>query len=234
MNRKFYCIISLTLLLWTGWASGASIHVFVPSNVRPNVLKKKLENACPHITFTVFGRGQDFIQFLQLQAPDIILTLPPLLESSVGYQYFRQGYKNGNTTEPYVLVSKDTAIDITKLSQKSIGVVDLMGRELMTEFIHRTLNQNVKVKRVTKIEDLLPLLLFDAVDAIFVSHNIYLSLTEKSHLRLVAVDANSAIGLTTVATNTTAKTNHAILAACINNFDAQLNAMLGVEKWTTN
>lgn len=209
-----------------------TMHVFVPTDMRTKILQEKLEAACPQITITVFGRGQDFLKQVQISSPDAILTLIPVIENSSGYQSIFLGLKNGASTEPYILVSKDKNMEIKNLSDKSIGVVDLLGRKPMTDFVHQLLQQKVKVKRVTKREDLLPLLTFNAVDAIFVSKSIYASLTEKSQLNLVPTEVNVKVGLTAAATNNNADKDK--LGECIKNFDAQLNATLGVEKWTKN
>jgi len=208
------------------------MYVFVPTDVRTNILKEKIQSACPDLSITVFGRGQDFLKQVKKSTPDAILTLMPVIENSNGYESSFQGIKNGQPEEPYVLVSKDKAIDIKNLKGKSIGVVDLLGRRPMTEFVRQLLQQKVKVKRVTKLEDLLPLLTFNAVDAIFVSQDVYKSLTNKSQLNLVPTEVNVRIGLTAAATTSQAAKDK--FGACIKNFDDELNKTLGVEKWTTN
>ncbi|MEJ2754333.1 MAG: hypothetical protein P8104_00455 [Gammaproteobacteria bacterium] len=226
------CLLSFSTQSFSTSIADATMHVFVPTDVRTNILQKKLESVCPDLSITVFGRGQDFVSQSHKTHPDVILTLMPVIEKSSGYHSYFIGLKNGVTSEPYLLVSKDREINTTDLSNKTIGVLDLLGRKLMTEYVHQLLKQNVKVKRVTKREDLLPLLIFNAANAILVSRSVFGALSEKSQLNLVATEMDVSIGLAALAANDDAVKDK--LDKCIKKFDSHLNTMLGVDQWTKN
>lgn len=233
MKKRVSSLLLIGLLGWSGQAAWSdSLYVFVPTDVRTKILQDKIEAACPGLTVTVFGRGQDFRKQVESSKPDAILTLMPVIEKSTGYQSSFRGMKDGQPVESYYVVSKDTAIGLDALAGKTVGVVDLLGRKPMTEYVHQILNVDVKVKRVTKTEDLLPLLTFGAADAVFVSQSVFESLKEKTELNLVNTEINVKIGLTAAATSGAAAKEK--YNDCIMQFDDELNAMLGVEKWTTN
>jgi hypothetical protein len=226
-------LLAFGLIGICNYVAAETLYVFVPTDVRANVLQEKIEAACPGVSITVFGRSKDFLDQIKGSPPDAILTLLPVIQSGTGFQSSFQGIKNGEPAEPYLLVSKkDKPLDIKSLAGTTIGVIDLLGRKEMTEFVQQILQQAVKVKRVTKQEDLLPLLTFDAADAIFVSRTIYEALKQKSQLDLIETELNVRLGLTSAATTSDSVKQR--FGSCIQKFDAELNATLGVEKWTEN
>ena len=61
-----------------------------------------------------------------------------------------------------------------------IGVVDILGRKKMPNFVSEIVNTKTKVKRVAKPEDLLSLLQFKMVDAILLPKAGYDQLKSKT------------------------------------------------------
>lgn len=207
----------------------ASLYVFVPTEVRANAMQEDIGNVCPNINITVFGRSKDFRQQITESPPDAILTLLPVIERSADYKTILKGARGDATEEDYVIVSVDTPLNIADLNEKRLGVIDLLGRKPMNEFIDQLLQTTVKTKRVTKVEDLLPLLTFKAVDGLFISDSLYQSLKEKSNLNLVATSLNIKVGLVSAALNT--EDSKEKIVSCIEEFSHSLNSVLGVEQW---
>lgn len=209
-----------------------SMYVFVPTEVRANAMQEQITALCPGIEVTVFGRAKDFEERMAASPPQAILSLLPVIERSSSYNTIAKGLRNGATEEGYMLVSVDKAPDLDKLAEMKIGVMDLLGRKSMNEFIAQIFQTGLKqVKRVTKIEDLLPLLTFGSVDAIFVSESFFGQLKQKSNLSLVATRLNVKIGLTSAALTSDAAKDK--FQQCIARFDKNLNEALGVEQWRT-
>lgn len=217
-----YSLFSLTLL-------AQSLYVFVPTEVRANKLQQKIGKYCSGVDVTVFGRAKDFHNKIKTSPPNAILSLLPVIEKNQLFDTAIIGERQGLSSEGYVLVSVDTPLKLTNIANKKIGVVDLFGRKPMIQFIEQLLQVKVKLKRVTKVEDLLPLITFNSVDAIFISNTLFSQLKSKSKLNLVATQLNVQLGLASAAlSNTIIKDN---LKNCLFSFDEQLNSTLGVDQW---
>lgn len=227
LNKRLIVFSACLFAAPLTWAE--SLFVFVPSEVRANIMQENITKFCPGVDTTVFGRAKDFRQQVKTNPPNAILTLLPVIERNNGFNTIMKGTKNGLEEEDYVLVSVGNPIDLGAIKNKKIGVVDLLGRKPMNEFVGQLLQTDVKVKRVTKVEDLLPLLTFGSVDGIFVSESLFTQLKSKSNQNLVATRVNVKVGLVSAALNNDAAKDKVV--SCISRFDAGLNGILGVEKW---
>ncbi len=224
-------MMTMITMLFSLSLAAESLYVFVPTEVRANKLQHKISAYCSGVDVTVFGRAKDFHNKIKAFPPSAILSLLPVIERNQLFDPTIEGLKNGIANEDYVLVSVDHPLSRSNLTNKKIGVVDLLGRKAMTKFIGNLLNAKVKIKRVTKVEDLLPLITFASVDAIFVSKTLFNQLKSKSKLNLVATPFNIKIGLASAAlSNSIAKDK---LNQCLFSFDKQLNTTLGVDQWRT-
>ena len=92
-----------------------------------------------------------------------MLTLPVVLAAQ-GLSPTLHGLAHGSTEERYALVGAGAPPEAAKVA--SVGALDLLGRDGTNHFVHRLVGQQARVERVTKIEDLLPLLQMQRVDAV--------------------------------------------------------------------
>ncbi len=227
---KSLCAIALIALFASNsYAVAQELYVFLPTDVRAKALENELVKSCPKLKITVFGRVKDFIAQVKNDQPAGILTLLPTIEHNAGYSVILQGTKDGEGKEPYIFVSVDKPIDVSKLSELKIGVVDILGRKPMKEFVTSLFGKDVAIKRVTKREDLLSLLSFKSVDAIFVSEELHRDLSKKSQLNLVTTPVDVKIGLASTAFNANTQMNE--IVNCVNGFGSEINALLGVDQW---
>jgi hypothetical protein len=208
-----------------------SLYVFVPTEVRANKLQQKIGSYCSGVDVTVFGRAKDFHNKVKAVPPTAILSLLPVIEHTLLFNAAIMGLRNGVNSEGYVLVSIDKTLGLDSLHNKKIGVVDLLGRKPMRVFIEQLLKTKIKLKRVTKVEDLLPLITFESVDAIFISESTFKQLKLKSKLNLVATPLNINIGLASAALSDAIIKDQ--LKDCLFAFDKKLNSTLGVDQWHT-
>jgi hypothetical protein len=208
-----------------------SLYVFVPTEVRANKLQQKIGSYCSGVDVTVFGRAKDFHKKLKAVPPTAILSLLPVVERTLLFNTTIMGLRNGTNSEGYVLVSIERPLALDNLNNKKIGVVDLLGRKPMGVFIEQLLKTQIKLKRVTKVEDLLPLITFESVDAIFISESMFRQLKSKSKLKLVATELNISIGLASAALSNVIIKDQ--LKECLFAFDKKLNSTLGVDQWHT-
>lgn len=228
MRWKHVFFLGLSALLVMP-VSANNLFVFVPTNVRAKAMQQNISTICPGITVTVFARSKDFRKQVKKSPPDAILSLLPVINRNNPFETVMRGMQKGDSEEEYILVSVDEPLEMSKVNKKKIGVVDLLGRKPMGEFISRLFQADVKIKRVTKPEDLLPLLTFGSVDGIFISERDYINLKKSSKLNLVYTRLNIKVGLVSAALAETGTKQN--IVECLNRFDSELNTTLGVDQW---
>jgi hypothetical protein len=146
------------------------LYVFYPATVRPQIIQDKIQECFSGVTVSVFGRLTDFTAKIELDPPDAILTKTPLILQIGNYTIAVQGSNNGKIEESYVLLSTDSVQDLATIAgEKVIGVIDILGRAGMNTFAAQFFPKIPKLKRVTKVEDLLPLLSFNMVSSILIN-----------------------------------------------------------------
>jgi hypothetical protein len=100
--------------------------------------------------------------------PDAILARPALLARTPGYAVRLLGERNGKTDEGVALLSIGPFVEQDSVGLVSIGAVDILGKQGMDEFVGSLFRPAPQLKRVTKVEDLLPLLNFGMARAVVV------------------------------------------------------------------
>tara|TARA_R110001592_G_scaffold238227_2_gene497736 strand:- start:24538 stop:25221 length:684 start_codon:yes stop_codon:yes gene_type:complete len=208
----------------------SSLYVYVPTDIRANVLQEQLSNICPELKVLVFGRGQDFRKEVDKTQPEAIISLLTVITRTQSYTTIARGLIGGLPEEDYVLVSLDKPVDVAQIDQFKIGVLDVLGRKPMTAFVSDLFKKKVKIKRVTKQEDLLPLLSFGAVEAILIPQSLYENISSKSNLNLVPTSVNIKLGLASAALGPKGEVRKQF-AECVSKFDNNLNSILGVDQW---
>ncbi len=151
------------------FAQQMTLYVFYPSTIRPQTLQQQLNDELPGVTVTVFGRYIDFAEQVKISAPDAILTKPDVIRQFGAYSLKISGIRNGSADEPYILVSEKKKTQTEQVGTSRIGVVDFLGRHGMDLLARNIFDTPPRINRVSKIEDLLPLLAFGMADAVFVS-----------------------------------------------------------------
>lgn len=168
------------------YAQQSLLYVFYPSTIRPQTLQKKLTDELPGVTVIVFGRYIDFAERVKLSAPDAILSKPDALRQFDGYSLEISGIKNDSAEEPYILVLENKGILEKPVETYTIGMVDFLGRQGMDLLAKGIFETPPKINRVSKIEDLLPLLSFGMADAVLVTENVadyFTSISQMQFLR---------------------------------------------------
>jgi hypothetical protein len=206
-----------------------TLYVYVHTDAKSASLEKGLQDKLPALEVTVFGRFRDFEEAMGSRKPDGVVAIAPLI-ASLNVPVALQGNRGNNDWEPYVLLSGGNPLE-GSLSGKVIGVVDLLGRDATQDFVTKLLKTpDVKLKRVTKMEDLLPLLQFSAADGVLVPAAAVKSITERSRLPLKVRELPEArVGLLAVGV-VNAKVRELVIKQFLS-LDGATNQSLGVEKW---
>ena len=176
--------ILLTLLPVPGSAKD-KLFVFFPSLVRPLSIHKSLSQQIPEAEVRVFARFEDFQAMVQVEHPAAILAQPLVLKDLMSYKLTLQGTRKGEAGEPCVLLSLDSAVDLSRMGGAVIGVVSSMERDSLDSFVKRVVPGSPRIRRATKVEDLLPMLIFRSVSAALVEETTVEDFRKKSQAKLV-------------------------------------------------
>jgi hypothetical protein len=198
--------------------------VYLHVAVKQRAFETLLETALPDVTPTAVGRIADFDRALG-EGTDAVLTLPIVL-SAKGLTPGLKGYSNGADDERYALVGSGVTLDPAKVA--AVGALDVLGREGTTAFVRRLVSPQARVERVTKVEDLLPLLQMQRVEGVLAPSRLVPALQATSRLPLSPRDLDAKVGLPAAAA---VGTGGAAVLKTIARMGAPLSRMLGVDQW---
>jgi hypothetical protein len=206
------------------------LHVFLQLDAKSGALEKLLQQQLPTLGVTVFSRYRDLDDASAAVKPDALVAISPVLQQR-GKRPALQGTRAGKDIEPYLLVSVGNVLD-GPLSGKTIGAVDVMGRDGTQAFVAVLLKTNdIKVKRVAKTEDLLPLLEFSAADGILIPSSALARLTERTRLPIKSKEApGGSVGLPALAIFNEA--NKETITKALLAMDAATKKILGIDAWS--
>jgi hypothetical protein len=210
----------------SAWAD--KIYVFYPSMAKPNVVQAALQAKLAGNEVTVFGRLADFTTMVGQTPPDVIVAPKALADQFPDFKPFLKGARKGATQEPAVLISTKP-VNSAALASVNLGVVGILDRAAMNGFVQGVVGATPKLKLVTKVEDLLPLLTFGSADAILVGESQVEEIKGRSQAALETTPVgNGNIGLVVAA----AKGDAAKTEAGLKGFGAAEKKLLGVDSWT--
>lgn len=206
------------------------VHVFLQLDAKSGALEKMLQQQLPGLALTVFSRYRDLEDASATAKPDGLVAITPVLQQR-GKKPSLQGTRGGKDMEPYLLVWVGTTLD-GPLSGKTIGAVDVMGRDGTQTFVAGLLKANdIKVKRVAKTEDLLPLLEFNAADGILIPSSTLARLTERTRLAIKSREVpGGPVGLPALAVFNDAAKNS--ITKAFSAVDAATKKILGIDAWS--
>jgi hypothetical protein len=213
-----------TLLARPATASGAKLLVFLHVAVKQRALQSELQRALPGIEVVAVGRIGDFERTLR-DAVDAVVALPPVL-TAYNLNPTLRGQRAGSTEERYSLVGVGAPPDPTTVA--SVGALDLLGRDGTTGFVKKLLGGSPKVERVSKVEDLLPLLQMQRADSVLLPSRLFAEILSASKLSLSPKELDKTVGLPAAAKTTPA--GDQVLAA-LGRVPASVAKILGVDSW---
>lgn len=205
-------------------AASGSLLVYLHVSMKQRAFQSALGAQLPGVTTTAVGRIADFDRALQ-EAPDAVLTLPVVL-SAKGLSPALRGAASGSTEERYALVGADASPDPSRVA--SVGALDILGREGTNRFVRSLVRAQPRVERVTKVEDLLPLLQMQRVEAVLLPLRLVPELRAASRLPLALRELDVSVALPAVAS--TGPNGSSVLGA-IGKMGKELSKLLGVDEW---
>jgi hypothetical protein len=205
-------------------ADGGRLLVFLHLVVKQRALESALQDSLPAVRVTAVGRVGDFDRGLQ-EGQDAVLTLPVVMAAK-GLSPKAQGNRDGAPDERYVLVGVNAAPDPAKV--KTVGALDLLGREGTAAFVSSVVGAQPKVERVTKLEDLLPLLQMEVVEAVLMPSRFLPEVQSVSRLALASTDLPTRVALPALAS---ASPSGAQVISAVTQMPATTMRMLGLDQW---
>jgi hypothetical protein len=210
-------------------ADRPKLYVFLLTGIKSGVLEAALQAKLPGLTVTVFSRFRDFQEAMTAKRPEAVLAFQPALDAQKTPPVLR-GLNKGQDFEKFVLLSAGAPLQ-GSLSNRTIGVVDLLGRAETQSFVAKLLKTpDVHTKLVTKLDDLLPLLQFSASDAVLVPASAVGGFKERSQMSLHVRETEDArVGR--VALGVLVPAASAAVVSQIQALDAATKQMIGVDSW---
>lgn len=208
----------------TAEAASPQLLVFLHTAVKQRALQDALSAALGGVSVTAVGRVADFERQLA-SGPDAVLTLPEVLKSK-GLSASLQGHRGGSATEKYVLLGVDSAPKPGSIA--SVGALDILGRSGTTSFVNGLLGARPRVVRVTKVEDLLPLLQMRRADAVLLPARLKANLAAASRLNLASTELSGNVGLP--ALSSSGGGGSSVLSA-MRSLSITTSKLVGVDSW---
>jgi hypothetical protein len=206
-----------------------SLYVYLHTEVKFSALEKALGHTLPDLEVTVFGRFRDFEESNANRKPDAVQAQQPML-AMLALPTTQQGLRGDSEWEPYVLLSEE-GVAQDEAAARVVGVVDLLGRTGTQQLVSRLLRDpHIELRRVTKLEDLLPLLQFSAAGSVLASASAAKTITQRSRLRLrVQSVPDARVGLPALGVWTPEK--RALIVRQVQAIDPAILHILGLDRW---
>jgi hypothetical protein len=205
-------------------ASGGRLLVYLHLVMKQRALQTAFEAALPGVTVTAVGRVADLERGLS-DGQDAVLALSGVL-SQRNWPLQLRGLRRGATEETYSLVGTDSPPDPQRVD--SVGALDLFGRDGTERFVKGLLGAAPKVQRVTKVEDLLPLLQIQRVAGVILPSRLITELQSGSRLKLAGRELPQKVGLPAA---TALNAGGAAILAGLRRLPPSLSLALGVDEW---
>ncbi len=200
------------------------VLVFLHVALKQRAFESELKAALPAMDVKAVGRLADFERALE-EGQDAVLS-SPLLLASHQLNVKLQGYRAGSADERYSLVAANVAPTPDRVT--AIGALDLLGREATNAFVYGLLGSRPRVERVTKLEDLLPLLQMQKVDGILLPTRLLPDVQQGSRLALAQHQLPGMVKLPAIAAIGPGGMD---AVAAVGSLPLKLSKTLGVDEW---
>jgi len=200
------------------------VLVYLHVALKQRAFESELRAALPNLDVKAVGRLADFDRALD-EGADAVLS-SPLLLAAHRLSIEVQGHHAGSPDERYSLVGAGSAPAPDRVA--TIGALDLLGREATSSFVYGLLGSRPRVERVTKLEDLLPLLQMQKVDGIVLPTRLLPDVQASSRLELTPHPLPSLVRLPALAA---VGPGGAEAVAAVARLPLKISRTLGVDEW---
>ena len=184
-KRLIYLFASLFL---TVYLSAQELRVFqsttAPVKDREKALKG--DSSLGGLQITVFGQFREFSSANKSKAKYVIVP-SSWVKFNPDYKAVYQLGKNGKTNEKLMILATKPEWTIDKIGSGKVGIVDELGRKDTKSYVLDIAGKFKLIKRVTKPEDLMPLLVLENADYIIIRSDNYEILKKKFTAKTIKV-----------------------------------------------
>jgi hypothetical protein len=142
---------------------------------------------------TVFGAFTEFKTSLGSAPSQFVIAPSSFAKYNPDYRPLGQFELNGKSSFKYQLLSADASWTKEKCKEGTVGVVEELGRNELKGYLQEVLGDFKKIKRVTKPDDLFPLLALGDAHYIVVTPEDLAKLKEKYQTKTFAVGESTEV-----------------------------------------
>jgi hypothetical protein len=191
----FFFLISCFFLFQSTLAKALPVFYSTtsPPIERQNALRSALSER--GIEVTVFGRYRDFFEQLSRDSADVVIGPPWFGDFNPNYENVLVLVNNGKSETSYVLLKLGSSANI-RLQDARVGLVQAVDLGQVDRLLASILGHSVQeVRTVNRPEDLVPLLVFGAVDVVMMSQEDYQALKGRFTTELTKVKQIEGVSL---------------------------------------
>ena len=148
--------------------SGRMLYVHAPTGIDADGLRRGLSRHLRGVRVALFASESALRAQAAKSPPDGVLASPSVI-ASLGYPS-RLRTERAASGRTFYLVSKDEPLDRSRWAKATVGIVSSRPRAAVAREVQRSLglSKPPSIRKVSKADDLLPLLQFRMVDAVLV------------------------------------------------------------------
>jgi hypothetical protein len=142
---------------------------------------------------TVFGAFTEFKTALSSAPAQFVIAPASFAKFNPDYRPVGQFLVNDKTSFKYQLLAADAAWTKEKCKEGTVGIVEELGRNELKGYLQEVLGEFKKIKRVTKPDDLFPLLALGDAHYIVVTPEDLVKLKEKYQTKTFTVSESTEV-----------------------------------------
>ena len=175
-------------LFLTGFLQAQELRVYLTSTIPVKEREKSLKSdaALSGMQVTVFGQFREFDSANKTKAKYLIVP-SSFVKYNPEYKAVYQFGKDGHSNTKFLILATKPEWTIDKFSAGKVGIVDELGRKDTKTYVTDIAGKFKLIKRVTKPDDLMPLLVLENADYIIVRSDNYEILKKKFTAKTIKV-----------------------------------------------
>ena len=176
-----WAIMLFTALSLMGVQAADQLQVYTTSTIPVKEREKALKSdaALNGTEVTVFGKFSEFSSSLKNSKPKFLMVPSAYTSYNEDYKPVFQFVKGGQSNFKFLILSVKSEWSKEATAKGSVGIVDELGRKQTSAFIKDQVGAFKRVKRVTKTDDLMPLLVLENANYIIIRPKNYEILKSK-------------------------------------------------------
>ena len=184
-KRKIFFLASLFLAIYL---PAQELRVYQTSTVPVKDREKalKADTSLSGVQITVFGQFREFDSANKSNAKYVIMPSSWITYNS-NYKPVYQFSKDGQTNTKLMILTTKPEWTMANIAKGKVGIVDELGRKDTKTYVQDIAGKFKLIKRVTKPEDLMPLLVLENADYIIIRSDNYEILKKKFTAKTIRV-----------------------------------------------